>query len=675
MSHNFRISGKRLFNFAVIADTHITEEEATAIGGYDLDTVALSTQRSAYVIDKLNNLKPDFVIHLGDITHPEPGTPAYEKSAARFHSVYSKLISPLHLVPGNHDVGEKAFAGQSLPGQQAQMMVNNEMIAEYESHFQPHYYSFEHRQCLLVIINGLIINSGLAAEESQRDWLETLLDQNQGRRIFLFSHYPTYLSHPDESEHYDATDEPGRSWLLNTLAHYKVEAFYSGHVHNFFFNIHGHTRCYVLPSTCFLRHDYHELFRAEPGMKQGRHDSAKLGFALVEVYDQAHLTHIIRTYGNARNQSQPAENPDSLQRIQESPVHALGLTSPRVGIHLRLPWCENADIPTPWGLDPFHRKNVRNDYPLLALWEMGVRDLRVPLDDLINPETRSRMLTLTSIGHRFTVYSHGIPKDLALRSLVEHQHLISAWEIVFPITSIIELFEEIEEIKGSIPVYFNAMRWTDETFSNSHGLAADDVGTIQSLLKLDSVNALINGVVFGINYAACPFSTVSSIYDNLSNQTLKLAFHPQFVQRAPEKQKQSQQQVINRLAETVITALCFADAIFFLDNFTPIDRGYYFGSGLVDRLYNPLVGAHIVKNIQSAIQTSCNIGRITDNTWGRVLQLANPPGALLLPTVQCKPSVLTANDPLPDCTWINLITGMSEAQPAKIDCPTLALVN
>ncbi len=80
-----------LFTFAVIADTHVTEAEATVIGGYDVDTVELGAARSAYVVRELNRLAPDFVVHLGDITHPEPGTPAYEDSAERFHTVYEAL--------------------------------------------------------------------------------------------------------------------------------------------------------------------------------------------------------------------------------------------------------------------------------------------------------------------------------------------------------------------------------------------------------------------------------------------------------------------------------------------------------------------------------------------------------------------------------------------------------
>ena len=50
------ISEEHLFIFAVIADTHVTEEEASAIGGYDVDTVKLGAARSAYVVRELNRL-------------------------------------------------------------------------------------------------------------------------------------------------------------------------------------------------------------------------------------------------------------------------------------------------------------------------------------------------------------------------------------------------------------------------------------------------------------------------------------------------------------------------------------------------------------------------------------------------------------------------------------------
>ncbi len=85
------VSDDHMFTFAVVADTHVTEEDATAIDGYDEDTVNLSVARSAYVVRELNRLAPDFVVHLGDITHPRPDTPAYEQSDAGFNAVFEDL--------------------------------------------------------------------------------------------------------------------------------------------------------------------------------------------------------------------------------------------------------------------------------------------------------------------------------------------------------------------------------------------------------------------------------------------------------------------------------------------------------------------------------------------------------------------------------------------------------
>ncbi len=335
------VNGERLFTFAVIADTHVTEAEALAVSGFDIDTIKLGAARSRYVVDQLNSLKPDFVVHLGDIVHPVPGSPAYADSAGRFHKLYETLDCPLYLVAGNHDIGEKAFPGQPRGPQEAQATVSDDKIAQYESQFQAHYYSFEHQGCLFVIINGMIVNSGLPCEESQRQWLEALLEENQGRRIFMFSHYPTYLSRPDETNHYDATDEPGRSWLHELFERHAIEAYYAGHVHNFFFNRFGPTNCYVLPSPSFLRHDYHELFRVEPGMKQGRHDGAKLGYAVVDVHGQGHLNHAVCTYGRGL---EIGESAPAIEKPLPT-VHALQPNRHGAGLYLRQPWCESARHP------------------------------------------------------------------------------------------------------------------------------------------------------------------------------------------------------------------------------------------------------------------------------------------------------------------------------------------
>ena len=44
---------------------------------------------------------------------------------------------------------------------------------------------------------------------------------------------------------------------------------------------------------------------------------------------------------------------------------------------MRLPWITHHEIPPSGALDEFYRKQVRNDYPFLALYELGIN--RQPL--------------------------------------------------------------------------------------------------------------------------------------------------------------------------------------------------------------------------------------------------------------------------------------------------------
>ena len=56
---------KLLFKFTVIADTHIRLPDSAEEGGYPSNR--LSNDRAKYVVKFLNRIKPDFVIHLGNL--------------------------------------------------------------------------------------------------------------------------------------------------------------------------------------------------------------------------------------------------------------------------------------------------------------------------------------------------------------------------------------------------------------------------------------------------------------------------------------------------------------------------------------------------------------------------------------------------------------------------------
>ena len=94
-----------IFTFAVITDGHINPEEDQSSSPWESNHMA--NGRNRYVVHMLNRLKPDFVIHLGDLVHPVPSLPSYTVAAGRFHDIYQQLDCPLHLMPGNHDVGDK----------------------------------------------------------------------------------------------------------------------------------------------------------------------------------------------------------------------------------------------------------------------------------------------------------------------------------------------------------------------------------------------------------------------------------------------------------------------------------------------------------------------------------------------------------------------------------------
>ncbi len=56
---------KLLFKFTVIADTHIRLPDYAEEGGYP--TNRLSNDRAKNIVQCLNKIKPDFVIHLGNL--------------------------------------------------------------------------------------------------------------------------------------------------------------------------------------------------------------------------------------------------------------------------------------------------------------------------------------------------------------------------------------------------------------------------------------------------------------------------------------------------------------------------------------------------------------------------------------------------------------------------------
>ena len=263
------------FTFALITDTHIRPPQGDDSSPYAVNDLA--NDRARYACQLLASHQPAFTIHLGDMVHTLPHLPTYQAACDEAHRIFDPLKPDLHFVPGNHDIGDKPMAASPAGA------VDDQTMSVYQTQFGPSWHCFEQGELLCVVINSSLVNSGSEMEQEQRNWLETVLKQGAGKRIFLFSHYPPFINQPDEPSHYDNYAEPGRSWLLELIEAHQVEAVISGHVHQFFYNRIGHTKFYCLPPTSFTRQDYAELYRTTCEAEFGRDDTGKFAVALVHV--------------------------------------------------------------------------------------------------------------------------------------------------------------------------------------------------------------------------------------------------------------------------------------------------------------------------------------------------------------------------------------------------------
>ena len=441
--------GDRLFSFAVISDTHLNQDELGTDSPFEVNQLA--NRRLRYVIEELNTRDIEHVIHLGDVVHPVPSKrDSYAEASERFFELVRNLEHDLYIIPGNHDVGDKLMSWSPAGG------VRQTYLDAWSKHFGEHYFEFHRCGIAFIGINAQLLGSGLPLESVQREWLKEKVSQFSSDRIFLFSHYPPFLLDEEENEHYDNLGDQGRQEILELIETHSIEALFAGHVHHFWYNCYKNCSCYLLPSTAFTRQDYSEMFRVSPTADFGRNDRAKLGYLLVHVYEDGHDFELIRCDGRESEGTSVAKKP--ICRIDS--VSPRSNQFPVMGFDLRHDWQERVQIPPSGGLDEFDRKIVRNDYAMLALWEMGVQRLRIPFTDLVEDVRRKRVDELVQLGFRFTLFST-LPTDFdVLRKVFDHAHLIDSWEISGHLEESICWAGEIESmpVDHKIQLFFSPLR-------------------------------------------------------------------------------------------------------------------------------------------------------------------------------------------------------------------------
>ncbi|MEM7293258.1 MAG: metallophosphoesterase [Pseudomonadota bacterium] len=593
---------KPLFSFAVITDSHVNQAEDECNSPFDVNRRA--NQRLRYVVAELNKHDLVAVFHLGDVVHPVPsmGT-LYSDAAGCFFDQAQHLRHPLHLIPGNHDVGDKPISWGPAG------TVRDDFLNAWTEQFGAHYFYVEYQGIHFLGINAQLVGSGLAMEAEQCDWLEERLNVLNGQRIFLFTHYPPYLESRDEEEHYDNMGHAGRDWLLGLLEQYRIEGLFAGHVHHFWYNKHAQCDCYLLPATSFARQDYSEMFRVSPAPELGRNDAPKLGFFLIHVYADRHDFEMVRSFGAQRVESLQVAAPEASARLKS--VNPRTNRCARIGFDLRADWMERVQIPPSGGLDELDRKWVRNDYGLLALWEMGVRQLRVPFQDLDVASRRERLEVLYGLGFRYSTYLHSSASEKQIAVVTRCVDLIEAVDLLVPPGTADSATRELvlRLHGGGVRVNLSPMRSKHDIIKSgkkyyhviNHGVTLNDLSDDDIDVALLDESLDVDGYCLraGAEDDLFALFTAGARLDKTRNT--KSTVHLRMTADNPSESIEQDDFAEQRLSQALFLSWATQGPGVICDALADNDRGYFPRRGVLDRLYNPGKGFFAVRHLHTIL--------------------------------------------------------------------------
>ncbi|MFD5179408.1 metallophosphoesterase family protein [Nocardia sp. NPDC058379] len=197
-----------------ITDTHLTYRDGIIRENFD------------HIVELVNDhLRPDLVVHTGDIVILDPDSAADRERA---HELMSRFTAPVRVVPGNHDVGE--------PGENPGMGigVTDERVAAYEKVWGPGHWRLDLEGWTLLGLNSELLGSGLERESVQWQWLEeTVAAVADERPVLVFLHKPIWSAVDVPTAHaLDVGDAP-RARLLDLLGRVTLKGVGSGHLHRY----------------------------------------------------------------------------------------------------------------------------------------------------------------------------------------------------------------------------------------------------------------------------------------------------------------------------------------------------------------------------------------------------------------------------------------------------------
>lgn len=540
---------------ALVTDTHIRAPVDDGQLAFPSDRHHNARNRD--VVAQVAAGRPDMVIHLGDVVHPIPTLPTHADALAQAKSMFEGFGAPLHVVPGNHDVGDKR-SSVSAP---EHVLTGRRAFADT---WGPPFYSFDHDDVHFVIVDGGLLAADTAEAREQRAWLTD--DLARAGRTFVFTHYPPFLTDPDEPEHYDNLDPQSRHWLIEACGRAGVEAMLTGHVHRFFYNRIGTMDLYTIPSTAFVRPAYAWLRpHPTPDAENGRDDPEHTGFAWLLIDETSHRLHVVRPRTTG-----PSAEPLSPRPLGTWLHHRLG---------------RRAEVPT-GSLDALTRKVARDDAALMHVLGTGLTRVRIPLSDGSDPDVCHRVAWLARHGVATDVFSAGPPTQ-AQRSLRAEVFPAADWEVVLRDADLRALRDVTDRPWAGETITLSRIGKPpadDGYFSHfpKQGFAIDD-----PQWRAFASDPAITRVALRIPASANITATVGDAVAQAAAVDLGATCHVELPQRTEADRHDNDHATAAVVAAADRAAKAHPSAHVLVDALYDYDRGYWCKNGLVDLADRP----------------------------------------------------------------------------------------
>src|SRR6202048_5243387 len=228
------------FRLTQISDTHLARRLPTL------------TQNFHRVSECIDARRPDLVVNSGDLAFDGPTSRDDLEFAKTLHAA---LPAPCRYLPGNHDIGDNPTKVGPVPSQPATEQDRQAFV----STFGEDRWCFEAAGWCFIGLNSLVMNTGLASEAEQFDWLASQLSSSNGKPVALFLHKPLFLNSPGDPELAATAIRyvpiPARSRLVERLPAVDLRLVASGHVHQRRDFTFGHVRHVWAPSAGFIISD------------------------------------------------------------------------------------------------------------------------------------------------------------------------------------------------------------------------------------------------------------------------------------------------------------------------------------------------------------------------------------------------------------------------------------